>query len=268
VDLLSFIGLVLGLASILLGNILEGSHLSAIMQPTAALIVFGGTAGATILASTGDDLRAVMRMVPRAFFGGRHDLRGLVAQILDLSKVTRREGVLALEPKLEEVHDPFFARGLRQVIDGTGAAELRQSLETNIGKDEERDGAAGKVFEAAGGFAPTVGILGAVLGLIHVMQSLNDPSKLGEGIAVAFVATVYGVGFANLISLPLAEKIKKRVHEDVEMREVVLEGLVGIAAGQPTSLLAQNLAILVGGEEKAPGAAGAAVGAEAAAQPA
>lgn len=254
-DLLSFLGLVLGLGAVIVGNILEGSHLSAITQPTAALIVFGGTAGAVLLASTGDDLRAVMRMVPRAFFGGKHDLRTLLREILDLSKITRREGVLALEPKLAAMRNPFLARGVRQVIDGTGAPELRSILEMNMTKEEERDGAAAKLFETAGGFSPTVGILGAVLGLIHVMQSLNDPSKLGEGIAVAFVATVYGVGFANLIALPLAEKIKKRVHEEVAMREVILEGLVGIAAGHPTSLLSQNLGILIGEEEKAPSAA-------------
>lgn len=245
-DILSIIGVLLGVFAVFGGAMLEGIHLSAIMIPTAALIVFGGTFGAMCLQSSAEEMRAAKSLMGRVFKKDSHDTKSLVGEILELSKVARRDGMLALEGKLSEIDNPFLVKALGLLIDGVAAVELRSRLEIAMEKDEQQYQNAARVYEAGGGYAPTVGILGAVLGLIHVMGSLDDPSKLGPGIAVAFVATIYGVGAANLVCLPMAGKIKARMRAEANLQNMIIEGVVGIAEGQPTSALEQTLQLMTG----------------------
>ncbi|MBI4880500.1 MAG: flagellar motor protein [Planctomycetes bacterium] len=251
-DIFSLIGVILGVLAVFGGAVLEGIHIGAILIPTAAIIVFGGTIGAVCLQSSAEEMKAVKAMLPRVFKPAQADAGGLVKDILELSKIARRDGMLALETKLQEIKNPFLVQALGLLIDGVASAELRSRLETAMAKGEEKYADAARVFEGAGGYSPTVGILGAVLGLIHVMGNLDDPSKLGSGIATASVATIYGVGLANLVCLPLAGKLKSRARAETARAEVVVEGVVGMADGQPTSALEQTLKILLGREEKQP----------------
>lgn len=231
-DILSIVGLTVAIGSILLGQLLEGGHLSSILQPTAFLIVIGGTTGAAMLQYPLAVFVRSLRMLPWILRPPLLDVQGAIRLVLRCSDTARRNGLLALESMLDEVGDPFVRRGLQMLVDGTDPAKIRASMEQEIDAIEHRDGQAAKVMESAGGYAPTVGILGAVLGLIHVMENLADPGKLGEGIAVAFVATVYGVGSANLFFLPAANKIKGIVAERARLQELIVDGLVGIAEGE------------------------------------
>lgn len=250
-DILSLIGLGLGLFAVFGGAVMEGIHMSSILIPTAAIIVFGGTIGAILLQSSSQEMRNWKKLLPLAFKAPKVDGLGIVAEIVELSKIARRDGMLALDEKMKDLENPFLIKGIALLIDGVAANEIRNRLEMAIGKNDEKYQDAARVWEAGGGFAPTVGILGAVLGLIHVMGSLDDPSKLGPGIAVAFVATVYGVGSANLICLPIAGKMKARMRADAAAAELVLEGVVAMAEGQPTSAIEQTLQMMLGDEAEA-----------------
>jgi chemotaxis protein MotA len=243
-DLATIIGLVLGFGcAVILGPMLEGLHLSAIMQPTAALIVFGGTLGATILGFPLADVLRGFGALGGALRGLPNEKPALVERLVEMASVARREGLLALESKMEMETNPFLKKALRYLIDGLEPATIRQILEEEIEVRERQDTTAAKVFEAAGGYAPTVGILGAVLGLIHVMEQLNDPSKLGGGIAVAFVATVYGVGSANLLFLPVANKLKLRCGAKSRVDLMIVEGVLGIVEGLNHHLLRERLSV-------------------------
>lgn len=239
-------GLCVGLAGILLGQALEGGHVGSILQGTAALIVFGGTLGAVLVSTPLPDFVRGVRMARLAFLHSAPDLGGVTSRIVQLASVARRDGVLALEAKLPEVEDPFLRQGLSYVVDGVDAAVARSSLEAVIDSEHQEGLAGAKVWEAAGGYSPTIGILGAVLGLIHVMENLSDPSKLGGGIAVAFVATVYGVGAANLLYLPLAAKLKRKLALEGERKVVVLEGVLGIQEGLNPRVLEEKLRAFTG----------------------
>ena len=240
-DILTIIGLILAAAAIFGGQVLEGGHISSILQPTAALIVFGGTLGAVFVQYS---LRTVVDSLvlgARTFLVNSHDLSDIIPDITNFARYAQREGILALEKRIKNINDPFFKKGLQLVIDGTGLNELKEILEIEIDLAEERRISAAKVFESAGGYAPTIGILGAVLGLIQVMENLADPSMLGEGIAVAFVATVYGVASANLIWLPISGKIKLRTRENTIQKEMILEGLVAMLSGESPRLIEDRL---------------------------
>ncbi|MBI1859964.1 MAG: flagellar motor protein [Deltaproteobacteria bacterium] len=244
--ILSWLGLILGFGGILMGNWLEGSEISALIQPTAAMIVAGGTIGATMLACTMAEFTGALRAIPKAFFSREQDLGPLVAEIIGVATAARKEGVLALEKVVNEIKDPFFSQNLRHVVDGYDPLVLKSMMETRLYHEEEEKNAVAKVWETAGGFAPTIGILGAVLGLIHVMSNLSDPSKLGGGIAVAFVATVYGVGGANLLLIPLGNKLKKISKAEVLRMYVIAEGISSIQAGLNPRVIEDRLANLVG----------------------
>ncbi len=243
-DLSTIIGLVLAIGCpIILGPMLEGLHMGSIIQPTAAIIVFGGTIGATILAfPLKDSIRAAGAM-GTALRDPKDEKPALLERIVEMASLARREGLLALENKMEEETNPFLKKALRYLVDGLEPATIRTILEEEIEVRERQETTAAKVFEAAGGFAPTVGILGAVLGLIHVMQQLDDPSKLGEGIAVAFVATVYGVGSANLIFLPLAGKLKLKSQARSRVDFMILDGVLGILEGLNHHLIKERLSV-------------------------
>lgn len=240
--------LALGLAfgSILLGNYLEGGHIDSLIQVTAGLIVFGGTLGATWLAATPQELRRLRVLTFQVLKPQLADRKKLLEDILRITAVARRDGMLAVESHLASVDDEMMRRGLQMLVDGYAGEDVKNVLEIEVDMEEHHDGQAAKVLETAGGFAPTVGILGAVLGLIHVMQNLSEPEKLGTGIAVAFVATVYGVGSANLVFIPLGNRLKKIAQARAEDRQMVIAGLGTIVAGANARQVTEMLAAYTG----------------------
>lgn len=242
-DLATILGLVIAFGSILLGQALEGGHIGSIAQPTAAIIVVGGTIGAVAVQFPAATLKQTLREIGRIFRPDASTNEDIVATLVLLANKARREGLVALEKDAAAVTDDFLRRSLELAVDGTEAKGLRAAMELEIGHFEEEGEAPAKVLEAGGGYAPTVGILGAVLGLIHVMENLSDPSKLGSGIAVAFVATIYGVGMANLLFLPMAGKLKMRHREQTVRMELILEGVCSIAEGENPRLIERKLSV-------------------------
>ena len=244
-DRSSIIGIFLGIGALVAGNMLEGGAVGSIVQGTAAAIVFGGTAGATFLSFPFRDIKRAILSLREVFFDERLDLAQIILRIIDFSVIGRRNGLIALESELSSADDPFMSRAIRLAVDGMSPKMLRETLEREILTYEDERGREAKVWETAGGFAPTIGILGAVLGLIHVMENLTEPSKLGAGIAVAFVATVYGVGSANLVFLPLSKKLRNRIDEELSRRELIIEGVLGVQSGENPYYLEQKLRAFV-----------------------
>ena len=239
----SFLGLLLGVTAVFGGNIIDGGRIDSIVQGAAAFIVFGGTFGATFLSFSIRDLARAVKSLKQVFINDRAlpEEKFVIKDIIEFSKKARKRGVLSLEKDIHNIHYAFFRRAVRLVIDGVDAKLLRMTLEQETSSFEGEQGTAARVFESAGGFAPTVGIIGAVLGLIHVMENLGNPADLGSGIAVAFVATVYGVGSANLIFLPIAKKIKNNLNREVYLREMITEGVLGIQSGKNPFYLREYL---------------------------
>lgn len=240
-DLASILGLVVGFGGILVGNMLEGGHIDSLLQATAALIVLGGTMGAVMVSNTMADLKRGMKYMTQVFLPKHDNYEEKVNEIVNSATIAKRESVLALEKNLEKIENPFFKDVLALVIDGIDPKLIREIFETRIYMQEQEVAGASKVWTDAGGFAPTIGIIGAVLGLIHVMGNLSDPSKLGAGIAVAFVATVYGVGSANLLFLPMGNKIKKMAQHASHEKEAYLEGALMIGAGVNAKIILEKL---------------------------
>ena len=243
-DVASLLGLLLALAGILVGHTLDGGKFSSLVQPAAFLIVVVGTFGAVLLQTKKSAFIRGLRML-RWVFAPPPDRRQQLAREIHLwSLSARRDGLLALEQYLAK-SDPFVQKGLRLVIDGIQPDKLRSLLDTEINTYEFRERQAARIWESAAGYAPTVGILGAVLGLIHVMENLSDPSRLGAGIAVAFVSTVYGVGLANLFFYPVANKIKGIVTERVAEYEILTNVFHDIATGDFTRVIEERVACLL-----------------------
>jgi chemotaxis protein MotA len=245
-DITTIAGVVVAIGFILLGQLLEGGHVGSIVQGTAALIVFGGTIGAVLVSFPLKDFVRGLKLAAMALRDKKNDLDQIVQQIVELAGVARRDGVLALEQRLPALEDDFLRRAVGFIVDGVDAAVTRDALETEIMHHYEQDTLAAKVFESAGGYAPTIGILDAVLGLIHVMENLNDPSKLGGGIATAFVATVYGVGSANILFLPIATKVKRKLALEKERRILIAEGVLSIQAGLNPRVLEEKIRAYAG----------------------
>jgi chemotaxis protein MotA len=231
-DVLSLIGIVLAFVAILGGNYLEGGHVGALVNGPAALIVIGGTLGAAFLQAPVHVLKRSGVVIRWIFLPPKIDLPGGIARVVSWSMTARKEGLLGLESVADLERDDYARKGLQLLVDGAEPEAIRSILEVDLYTQEGRDIHAAKVFESMGGYAPTIGIIGAVMGLIHVMGNLADPSKLGSGIAVAFVATIYGVGFANLLLLPIAYKIKAVALRQSRYREMLLEGILSIAEGE------------------------------------
>jgi chemotaxis protein MotA len=233
----------LGIAAILGGNLFEGGRLSSIVQGSAALIVFGGTIGATFLSFSLKDIMMSAQMLKSVFIEEKllPDDHSIIRDMVDFAAKARQKGILALDSEMNNIGYGFFRRALRLVIDGIDPKVLLSSLEQENRTFEEERGRAAKVFEAAGGYAPTIGIIGAVLGLIHVMENLSDPAKLGSGIAVAFVATVYGVASANLLFLPIAKKMINNIKREIFLREMIIDGVLNIQAGRSPYYLREHL---------------------------
>lgn len=231
-DILSFIGVILGFGAILGGNALEGGHLGSLVNGPAMVIVLGGTIGAILLQTPIVTFVSAMRLTGWVFRPPGAPGPGLVKKMVDWSNIARRDGLLGLEAMADTERDLFARKGLQLLVDGTEPEAIRSAMEVELDAREQRDLQAARVYEGMGGYSPTIGIIGAVMGLIHVMQNLADPSMLGAGIATAFVATIYGVGLANLFFLPVANKIKTQVHNQSQSREMVIEGIIAIAEGE------------------------------------
>ncbi len=240
-DRISVFGLALGLAAIVGGQVLEGGHVSSLLQPTAFFIVIGGTLGAVMLQSPLRIFVDGVRMARWVFVPPVTNPSRMIDQVVNWGQIARKDGLLVLENHIGSLPDPFMRKGLQLLVDGVDPVRLREVLEVEIDAWEARMRQSTRIWEAAGGYAPTIGILGAVMGLIHVMENLSDPSRLGAGIAVAFVATIYGVGFANLVFLPIAKKLAAQIGVLVTQREMFVDGLVGIANGENPRIIASRM---------------------------
>ena len=231
-DILSLVGVFLALVALIGGSILKGAGVSSLLNPAAFLIVVVGTIASILLQTPLKVFMRAMKILPWVFKPPLVDFNGTIEKITEWSNIARKQGLLGLEPAIQGETDEFTRRGLQFLVDGVEPDSLRETLELEMEAREERETAAAKVFEGMGIYAPTLGIIGAVLGLIAVMKNLADPSKLGHGIAAAFTATIYGIGLANLFLLPLAAKLKGVIKAQATLRMMLLEGFLAIAQGE------------------------------------
>lgn len=240
-DRLSFIGVIVGFAALLGGNFLEGGTWQSLANGSAALIVFGGTIGAAILQTPRWSLLRALAIFKWIFFPPRREFAQGIDKVVGWALTARKEGLLGLENVAEAEVDAFSQKGLQLLADGSEPDLIRQIMETDLLVNEQRDQDAVHFYESMGGYAPTIGIIGAVMGLIHVMRHLGDPAELGPGIAVAFVATIYGVAFANLFLLPIASKLRLCIKEHSQYREMQIEGILAIADGRNPKAIKMQL---------------------------
>jgi chemotaxis protein MotA len=231
-DILSITGILMSISALLLGNLLDGGDIGSLVNGPALIIVFGGTFGATLLQFPPGIFLRSLEMSSWIFKPKKMDLEAQISQIVSWSLYARRKGLLGLESLIDGLEDPFTQKGLQLLVDGKEPDAIRDTLELEINIIENRDYQAARLYEAMGGYAPTVGILGAVMGLIHVMENLSDPGLLGKGIATAFVATIYGVASANLIFLPIANKLKAHIFADNQAKEMITLGISAIAKNE------------------------------------
>jgi chemotaxis protein MotA len=230
-DLATIGGLILGLGAVIVSFLMEGGHLGAIIQAPAMIIVLGGTIGATVITTSFRTILRVPKYLKLALFGKSPDARELIDKISTLSEKARREGILGLEADLFEITDPFFKKSIQLVIDGTEITVLREILETEIAYVEERHKRGILLFQKLGGFSPTLGIIGTVLGLIHTLSNTEEPERMAVAIAGAFIATLWGVAMANLVYLPLSDKLRLRHEEELANLDLIMEGVVSIQSG-------------------------------------
>jgi chemotaxis protein MotA len=249
-DKATLIGLVLGIGAVIGGQTLEGGKVQSIMQLTAAIIVMGGTFGAVFVSFPFHDVIGGFKAIKKIIKEPAQDPYQIITQITNYANKARKEGILSLEKEVKNVEDPFLKKSLTMAVDGVEPHAIREAMGTELDYLDEHGKNSAKIFKAAGGYAPTIGILGAVLGLIHVMENLNDPSKLGSGIATAFVATVYGVGSANLLFLPIASKLELRHRHEMIIKEMVLEGIVAVSTGENPRLIEEKLTSFLSEKQK------------------
>ncbi len=231
-DILSIAGIFVGISAILLGVILDGGDINSLVNIPALVIVFGGTFGATLLQFPLATFARSMKMLSWVLISKQIDISAQIDKVIYWSSLARKEGLLGLEDALPNEEDPFIKKGLQLLVDGNDPDAIRDMLDLDMYSKESMGLQAAGLYEAMGGYAPTIGILGAVMGLIHVMQNLTNPELLGQGIATAFVATIYGVGSANLVFLPIANKLKAHVLALTQAREILAEGIISIAEGE------------------------------------
>jgi len=240
-DIATILGLLIAVAGILGGLVFEGGKVRDVMQPTAAAIVLGGTIGAVMVNTPGSVLMGGMRRLVQVFIEKNNSPALISEEIIAYATKARKNGIVSLEQEANAVQDPFLRKALNLAVDGSDLNEIRKMLELEITLTEERAIAEAKVFESAGGYSPTIGIIGAVLGLIQVMKHLENIEEVGKGIAVAFVATIYGVAVSNILFLPAANKIKARAKSDSMMRELIVEGVAAIVEGLNPKLIRSKL---------------------------
>ena len=245
-DIASIGGILLAVLGILGGMMMEGGSLAQITQPTAMMIVLGGTAGAVMVQFPLATIAAALKQMMRVFFNPPGDDEAVIAQLVGFAAEARRYGIISLDGELETIDDPFMKQALMLAVDGTELSMVRAIMQLELDNKAEFEEKVPQVFESAGGFSPTIGILGAVLGLIQVMQHLDNMQAVGRGIAVAFVATIYGVGVANLFFLPFAGKMRIRIREVQQRREMMLEGVISILEGMNPRMLEVTLGGFVG----------------------
>lgn len=240
-DIATLIGLLIGFGGLIGGFLWEGGRATMLLVKTAAVIVFGGTFGAVILSFTMEEIKTVPYFLKVVFVDRKIDYITVLDSLVETADKARREGLLSLESQLGEIDNPFLARGLQLVIDGTDPELTRNMLEMEIEAFENKEKVGQDIFMSAGGFAPTMGIIGTVMGLVHVLSNVSDPDKLGGAIAVAFLATLYGVGSANVLWIPFGTKIKGKSAKEVLLMELVLEGILSIQAGENPRVIREKL---------------------------
>jgi len=231
-DIGSILGIIIAFGAILGGNAMEGGHMGSLLIFTAFFVVMGGTLGAILVQFTLPTIIQATKIAIWVFIPPKLEPKAAIEKLVDWSNIARKEGLLGLEAKVETETDPFAKKGLQLLVDGGEPESIRATLEVEVGTQEHSLTEAAKVFDGMGGYTPTVGIIGAVMGLIHVMNNLADPAALGPGIAVAFVATIYGVGMANLFFLPMGTKLKAHIHSKIKFQEMMIEGIISIAEGE------------------------------------
>lgn len=240
-DIATLLGILIGFSALIIGFLLEGGHINSLILLPPAIIVFGGTFGAVIASFPLREIKKVPQWLKIAFTEQSYGALEAYENLVRFAEKARREGLLSLENEMEEVEDAFTRDGMQLVIDGTDPDITREILESNIVVMEKRHKVGIDVFEAAGGYSPTLGIIGTVMGLVHVLGNLSDPDSLSKSIAGAFLATLYGVCFANLLYLPIATKLKQKDKMEVAAREMVMDGILSIQAGENPSILKEKL---------------------------
>ncbi len=249
-DTATIIGIIVGVGGIIFGHVIDGGHFGSLVQGTAAIIVFAGTFGATLVANSMTDVKRALGLLrSTAREADATVMERLAKDVIEIAQIARRESILAVENRLNKLTDPFMRNVFRYMIDGIEAETLRKIFETEIHVSEKRAMQSVKVWSDAGGFAPTIGIIGAVLGLIHVMSDLSDTTALGKGIAIAFVATIYGVASANLIFIPLSNKLKRRIQAQSEIKRMILDGAVAVAAGLNPYIVEEKMRTYTGAKQ-------------------
>lgn len=241
-DRIALIGILVGIGGILLGQVMEGGTVLSLVVMPAALIVVLGTLGAVLLSSPKNDLKKAIKLLRLAFFQSElPNIEIVIKEISNAAQIARKDSILSLEKMISQFAHPYMRNVFKFVVDGVDPSTIKDIFENEILLSEEELNAGAKIWSDAGGYAPTIGILGAVLGLIHVMENLSDTSKLGAGIATAFVATVYGVGGANLILIPIGNRIKRKIREEMLVKEVIVQGAVGIVSGHTPYVIQEKL---------------------------
>lgn len=241
------LGFALGVAAVIGGSLLGGGSLTALLQPTALVIVAFGTLGAVFVAFPASELKRALRNAIRALCGGGADSDRIISEVVELAGVARKEGFLALDAYRGKVSDPLLGNAVKYLMDGFDAASIRELMDSQISRQLNEDLAASRVWEQAGGYAPTMGVVGAILGLIQILSQLDDPSKLGAGIAVAFIATLYGLFVSNVVLLPISNRMKRLAYQETLPKELIKVGVLGIQEGINPHLVEEKLRKLVPG---------------------
>jgi chemotaxis protein MotA len=246
VDLATLIGIVVAFTAIMVSTVMEGGNPASIIAPPALLLVFVGTFGVAMACGTMADMTTSLKAVKNALLTKAHTADGTIGAVMELAERARREGLLSLEEAVKTVNDPFLKKGIEMAVDGTDPDELREILDAEITAVRQRGKSSSQLFESMGGFAPTLGIIGTVLGLVHVLENLSQPDKLGHLIAGAFLATLWGVMSANVFWLPIASKLKRITEIQCHHMEIVLEGVLSVQAGSNPRIIEQKLLSLLG----------------------
>jgi chemotaxis protein MotA len=258
-DIFFLIFTVMGFGSVIMGFIFEGGHIVGLFSPTAMLIILGGTLGATGVSFPKDELLQVPKMFRVIIKDQKYDYRSLMERMKAMCIQVRQSGLLSLESQIDQEPDSLMRKGMRLIVDGTSPTYTREALELSLQVIDERHKSRGKIFEAAGGYSPTMGIIGTVLGLVHVLGNLEDPNSLGPKIATAFIATLYGIGLANLLWLPLGTKLKEKNRMEILYKSMIIEGLLLIQEGVNTNYMEEKLSSFLSEAqmlEKGPGGGG------------
>ncbi|MBP2642427.1 MAG: chemotaxis protein MotA [Firmicutes bacterium] len=250
-DFVTALGLIIGIGALLVGVLVEGGHLSSLVSLPAFIIIFGGTFGATAIGFTLKDLKNIPKLLRIAFFEEDIDTSSLIKRLVSFAETARREGLLALEDDLSLVEDKFLRKGMQLVIDGTDAELVRNIMETELAFIQERHQKCASIFDAAGGYAPTMGIIGTVMGLVHVLGNLKDTDALGPAIATAFLATLYGIFSANIFFLPISAKLKNRSAAQIVVYEIALEGILSVQAGDNPRIVEEKLEAFLAPSDRA-----------------